>query len=64
MLNAIDDVAQASADPPEAHTIPIAQIVHTGLPGCPSIAIDPDFLAASVPLRGPTHIAAIIGCSA
>jgi hypothetical protein len=64
MLNTIDDVSRASADPPEAHTIPIAQIVHAGLPGRPSIHIDPNFLAASVPLRGSTHIAATIGCSA
>jgi hypothetical protein len=64
MLNAIDDASRASADPPEAHIIPVAQLVHTGLQGPPSIQIDPTFLAASMPLRGPAHIAAIVGCSA
>ena len=64
MLNAIDDASRASADPPEAHTISVAQLVHTGLQGPPSIQIDPEFLAASMPLRGPAHIATIVGCSA
>jgi hypothetical protein len=64
MLNAIDDACCASADPPEAYTVPIAQLVQTGQLGRPSIHIDPEFLAVSVPLRGSTHIAAIVGCSA
>jgi hypothetical protein len=64
MLNAIDDASRASADPPEANTIPVAELVHTGNVGRPSIHIDPEFLAASVPLRGSSHIAALIGCSA
>lgn len=64
MLNVIDDASHASADLPEPHTIPVAQIVHTGLQGPPSIQIDAQFLAASMALCGPSHITAIVGCSA
>ena len=64
MLNSIDDACRASADPPEACTIPVAELIHTGDLGRPSIHIDSQFLAVSMPLRGPAHIAAIVGCSA
>ena len=64
MLNSIDDASRASADPPEANTIPVAELVHTGDVGRPSIHIDLEFLAASMPLRGSSHIAALVGCSA
>jgi len=64
MLNAIDDASRASADPPESNTILVAHLLHTGLSGPPSISIDPNFLAVGMALCGPSHVAAMIGCSA
>lgn len=64
MLNLIDDATRVSADPPEDCSISIATRVRTGQDGRPSIYVDPEFLATSIALRGPTHAAAIIGCSA
>lgn len=64
MLNAIDDASRTSADPPEAVVIPVAQWSYSGQLGRPSVLVDPNFLVTSISLRGPTEIAAIVGCSA
>src|SRR5271170_3894100 len=53
-----------SIDTPDAPPIPLTQLIHTGRRGRPRVEIDPEILATSIQLRGPTELAQVFGTSA
>lgn len=64
MLNTLDDATRVSSDPPDAPPMSTSHLNHTGLPGRPSITVDPAMLESLLELRGPTHLAQLLNCSA
>lgn len=61
MVNALDAACHQSSDPAESTAV-VASRASTGRRGRPRVEIDPAFLAQSLELRGPTHLAPIFNC--
>lgn len=64
MVRLLDEACDRSADPPEPGTIIVSQRTATGKRGRPRVNIDPVFLQEALTLRGPTHLAPVLHCSA
>lgn len=64
MLNALDDAALVSVDAPDHPPVQLSQTIHTGQRGRPRMEIDPNLLGIALSMRGPTHLAPLVGCSA
>ena len=60
----LDQAQQASGDPLEDQTIPLAAIIPTGRRGQPRIEIEPNLLSTAFGLRAKTQIAKTAKCSA
>lgn len=63
MLQDLDAASHQSADSPSAPPLVVAQRLRTGKRGRPKVAIEKTFLTQALQLRGPTHIAPVVGCS-
>jgi hypothetical protein len=64
ILNALDDAALVSVDAPDYPPVQLSQTIHTGQHGRPRVEIDPNLLGIALTMRGPTHLAPLVGCSA
>jgi hypothetical protein len=64
MITDLHLAKHSSADTPDALPIPTTAVVHTGQRGRPKIQIDPNILATSIQLRGPTELARVFDVSA
>ncbi|KAJ7073444.1 hypothetical protein B0H15DRAFT_740062, partial [Mycena belliarum] len=62
MVSLLDEARHLSSDPPEGPNLVVSQRVATG--GRPRLEIDRHFLSEALDLRGPSHLAAVFGCSA
>lgn len=60
----LDDACHVSSDPPPQQHLVVATRTSTGRRGRPKIQISAQFLEQALQLRGPTHIAPAVGCSA
>ena len=63
MVETLDEASHASADPPTGPELILTQVARTGGPGRPRINIDLGFLQQALELRGPSHIAPVVGVS-
>jgi hypothetical protein len=63
MIAYLDQAALVSSDPPDSTAIQTTYLQHTGRRGRPRIEIDPEILATSLEMRGPTGLAPVFGIS-
>lgn len=64
MISNLDIAQQESSDPPDAAPLVVSRKIKSGHRGRPRVEIDSTFLQQALDLRGPTHIAPVLGCSA
>ena len=64
MISHLDAASHISADPPDPGRIETTRLIYSGRPGRPRIEINPDLLAASLRLRGTTHLAPVFNTCA
>lgn len=63
MVEDLDAACLQSADLPVGPPLVVARRVKTGKRGRPRVVIEERFLTQALVLRGPTHIAPVVGCS-
>ena len=64
MIQELESAALNSRDPPDYAPLNLTTSTPSSTVGRPRITIDEDFLATALRLRGPTHIAPVLNCSA